>query len=476
MSEKYNIPEPNSLDSVEGPEDGKDIEINNKLEISPEVERLVMKKVKDIFAYGTAYAGWGGGKFLNTLEPKGGGYFFKTALRDSDGRTIPSEPDKDHGKYISRDFGSEYFNSQLQETKRVYDKKNPAEVEVEISPSTIREYLLHNHLNQRIEDVFKFGYQSDPNLSAYDSRSKYYNPEDVVKSSDEYRKSVRAKDEFSRNTHNSSAPYSANSRVYFYVTGKQGHVGARYTDKPKDHIVDNHFFRGISLIFDKPSKEVVPMHRSYNKDDKSDSRDGYPGFGEFTFSHGWFSKLNPFWGVKEGLSLDDPQLIEYLEKRFDEIKQEWPEEVGDASDWREYSTQRGMITAEGGLIDKQGSGFVLRNRIAPRKFKGLVIDLPPKDDRWGIKQSVYISDLLSSNESIDDVDDTELHKRFLGFMKKHTLNTEDRIQIFRREIIRDMVEACKDHPENIVPIYDGSGNLIWPKEMSYEEIAKMKEK
>lgn len=59
---KFNTPEKHSLDSMEGVGDIKKPESANlnSLEISPEVEKIVMQKVKDIFEYGQAITALGG--------------------------------------------------------------------------------------------------------------------------------------------------------------------------------------------------------------------------------------------------------------------------------------------------------------------------------------------------------------------------------------------------------------------------------
>ena len=33
-----------------------------------------------------------------------------------------------------------------------------------------------------------------------------------------------------------------------------------------------------------------------------------------------------------------------------------------------------------------------------------------------------------------------------------------------------MMIGCKDKLDRLVPIYDKQGNLLWPKQMSYEEV------
>lgn len=37
-------------------------------------------------------------------------------------------------------------------------------------------------------------------------------------------------------------------------------------------------------------------------------------------------------------------------------------------------------------------------------------------------------------------------------------------------LIRCMIDKCKNRPDRLLPVYDVSGNLLWPKQMSYEQV------
>ncbi|MDO8511660.1 MAG: hypothetical protein Q7S57_00130 [bacterium] len=74
------------------------------------------------------------------------------------------------------------------------------------------------------------------------------------------------------------------------------------------------------------------------------------------------------------------------------------------------------------------SGFALSYRIAPRKFRGIVLSCP-------------LNQIDENSSLLDSV----------------------RLQ---------MEEVNKTKPEFLVPIYDINGNLLYPKQMSYDEVKK----
>jgi hypothetical protein len=91
---------------------------------------------------------------------------------------------------------------------------------------------------------------------------------------------------------------------------------------------------------------------------------------------------------------------------------------------------RGVDEGNKPVVDSQG-GFELKARVAPRFFRGIVI---------GLNKSYY--NLLSPAEIRAKVD----------------------------EIIKNMKDIYKDKQDLMLPVYDIQGNLLWPKEMSYEEV------
>lgn len=85
-------------------------------------------------------------------------------------------------------------------------------------------------------------------------------------------------------------------------------------------------------------------------------------------------------------------------------------------------------------------GFVLAHRIAPRKFKGIIIYIPPKN-------------YITWKGLVPQPDPVILQKEIAG-------------------IVSLMIEANENRPQNLVPIYYINGDLLWPKQMSYQELKK----
>jgi hypothetical protein len=107
----------------------------------------------------------------------------------------------------------------------------------------------------------------------------------------------------------------------------------------------------------------------------------------------------------------------------------------ETSEWRKYC-EKGKINTyrirtgrkiyvssipneHGDLCTTNEYGFSLSSRVAPRRFRGLVCD--------------------------------EIH-----FQK----------------VLPIMLETYKDKPDLLVPIYDETGNLLWPKKMSFDEVKR----
>jgi hypothetical protein len=82
----------------------------------------------------------------------------------------------------------------------------------------------------------------------------------------------------------------------------------------------------------------------------------------------------------------------------------------------------------------EGSETVLR--IPPSKFRGICINLKGLDPE--------------KHESVDEPYDQFVAKA--------------------QEVVKNMTEIYKDKPNYILPIYDVHGNLLWPRQMSYEEV------
>ena len=61
--------------------------------------------------------------------------------------------------------------------------------------------------------------------------------------------------------------------------------------------------------------------------------------------------------------------------------------------------------------------------------------------------------------------------------KYHFVEETDPQALSKRaqDIARQMMEANKDKPGNLIPVYDLHGNLWWPRQMDYKDIQKKDE-
>ncbi len=91
-------------------------------------------------------------------------------------------------------------------------------------------------------------------------------------------------------------------------------------------------------------------------------------------------------------------------------------------------------------------GFALKQRIAPRFFTGIVLNLEHVTRRVHNipRQGDYSLDY------------------------KNYSNEENLIKA--KEIAELMMKLHPDKPDLFLPVYDVSGNLLWPKEMGYEQV------
>ena len=96
-------------------------------------------------------------------------------------------------------------------------------------------------------------------------------------------------------------------------------------------------------------------------------------------------------------------------------------------------------------------GFTTKSRIAPRSFKGLIINDGERVNLSIDNQPVKIGDLTD----------------------------EQRAEV-RRKLIEDAINTqlglFNSKPELLLPVYDVSGELLWPKQMSHEEIKELIDK
>ncbi|OGY30868.1 MAG: hypothetical protein A2805_03660 [Candidatus Andersenbacteria bacterium RIFCSPHIGHO2_01_FULL_46_36] len=101
-------------------------------------------------------------------------------------------------------------------------------------------------------------------------------------------------------------------------------------------------------------------------------------------------------------------------------------------------------------------GFILHYRVAPRFFEGVAIKLSRPLNEREIQEGIWKGKTefnLRNNAGAEDRDQRKL------------LQEAERIATL-------MQKVNKDKGRSLVPIYDVHGNLLWPKQMSYEEVKK----
>jgi len=182
--EKFTIPNQNSLDSMEGIESytSDNSSTRENLKISPEIEKKVMEKVKDMFEYGQAITGIGAkAKSINIWG--------------------------DHMEF----------------------RKNRGNVT--LSPDNIREYFSYDEdvvgdglgISSIINGVFRYGVQT---LARFVDENKNIVENYIAKNYSEYRKKIKDEDKrISESEHFDSAKYDG---VFFQVEGRSQDIRNEY--------------------------------------------------------------------------------------------------------------------------------------------------------------------------------------------------------------------------------------------------------
>jgi hypothetical protein len=118
-------------------------------------------------------------------------------------------------------------------------------------------------------------------------------------------------------------------------------------------------------------------------------------------------------------------------------------------------------------------GFILWHRVAPKYFSGLFLRIHKPvhiytDEEVKKKLEGWVDPRRPDYQEI-----VEYRKKELNDEEERTPQDEtDPILIQKRiqEVVGTMEATYKDKPEMMVPIYDRGGNLLWPRQMSYEDI------
>lgn len=140
-----------------------------------------------------------------------------------------------------------------------------------------------------------------------------------------------------------------------------------------------------------------------------------------------------------------------------------------------------VYPGRGGKVDKDEKkqtifgeefGFRLSTRVTPRYFQGIVLNIVSlkklnKDD-----YEERIKETLERNRTLDCAT-YEKDENWLREQVEYRY-IEDNSSDFSSKYIQKIAKIIKqiDQINSFVPIYDAGGNLLWPRQMSYEEVKK----
>lgn len=124
-------------------------------------------------------------------------------------------------------------------------------------------------------------------------------------------------------------------------------------------------------------------------------------------------------------------------------------------------------------------GFKLSSRVQPRQFKGLLfkLDIEISEQEFNdayppVTPRMNHWDRFFENEEGVKYRRCKTENGSLRFYKEQT---DPELLIKRAvEIGKDMLLVNSDNDKNLIPIYDYKGNLLWPVQISHDEIVKMK--
>ena len=420
-----NILEPPEAIQEQSKTDGKESEVSPQ-EFKEFEENEAMKKLEYIYEPGTAYHGL---SYLNFIKNK--------ALSADD---FPEGIKNIHGENESANrFPVMRRSKRTAEGKVVIENGYASPEYIPIFPDNVRSFLEQQKFKLFIKNVFRYGVQQ----LTHSSRADFAYGEElppVATNAEEYRKRA-----------DETAKSNDQMRIHFNIVGRGLHGfsaikgGTRYNNG------------GVTLIFKPPEKEVRIDEKNLN-------------FGEYRATGG--TPIDSVW--KEliqhhpDIRPNDPGIRRELKEIFDERRSKSKSGV-----WTENTDEylfNEVFTKDGKTKVEEDNGFVLRNRIAPVKFRGLVLDFSKFGDTF------FEEDVIGGEKKVPPDNDKELYDKFMEFYQGCKGGKEDLVRGHSdnvlRVVVQTMLDACVDHPENTVPIYDVDGNLLWPKKMTRDEIVK----
>jgi len=152
-------------------------------------------------------------------------------------------------------------------------------------------------------------------------------------------------------------------------------------------------------------------------------------------------------------------------KNYEEVQQNYGAQEGKSHTFLNHDpNKRGEKL--GVSIPDTEFGFVLSFRVAPRLFQGIV--LSPGRNMTNTEIEMKIRGDEREKQKYGYSYDEEYNR---ARYKKDKIADDD-YSPYIKEIVESMKEVNETKPERLIPIYDADGNLLWPEQMSYEEVKK----
>lgn len=360
--EKYNIPEPNSLNSMEGAEVENDSKIDNGFEVDPEIEKMVMDKVGDVLDDGKAY---------HVLRRE---MFFNSESNEEAPCFINRIPPKKIPDYL-RTGGPK--------VRKIDDNTFIKEITV----GNIKEYFKNEMLTEDdLEKFFTYGIITNYPRREYSEEGKMKLPDTY----ESYKELIKSGKQELEKPIGQNASYVGT--VYFTIQGREG--------KNKQDALKNWRGRnsGLTFVFRHPNEEIFNL----GVDNKGDLiRNRKLKFGQFSTSHySNYDDILSKWLVEyPDLKPDDPRIGELVK--------------------RDGLSERGYFNENNQTLGRH-EGFILPFRISPKRYEGLIVSFDGViyyEDIVEVGES-EISDqelfdrFIRFNKSLQDGDQNAINKHF----------------------------------------------------------------
>ncbi|MFH0804505.1 MAG: hypothetical protein V1896_02805 [Candidatus Zambryskibacteria bacterium] len=137
----------------------------------------------------------------------------------------------------------------------------------------------------------------------------------------------------------------------------------------------------------------------------------------------------------------------------------------------DYKSKTYMFDPRSGGEKHSLNRFVTKIRVAPRKFKGIIV--------YPFKRKYTDEEIereLDIDESIDHSRALRRNERRIDYRRQKTEDTSsERMEKELKDVVDMQMVTFGEKTDLLIPVYDADGNMLWPKRMSYEEVKKFVE-